>query len=163
MNCFEARNLFVAFWQKSLSDECLAQLTSHLGGCHACDRSFRAFALTAPVLYSARVPDWSWEQVRPASLATNKSSPSQVHSPEEDYGTSWTLNRFLPAFLLAAAAALVIYLAAPSPMTFEDAIAADSVDPNGASYSSVDSFLGQELVAQNATARDATVQNLADE
>jgi hypothetical protein len=57
MNCFEARNDFPALWRKSLAEGRRAALIEHLGGCPRCDREFRAFALTAPVLYGGVEPD----------------------------------------------------------------------------------------------------------
>jgi len=56
MNCFEARQDFPAFWRRSLESERRAELMAHLKGCAKCDRAFRVFALTAPVLYSDAEP-----------------------------------------------------------------------------------------------------------
>lgn len=52
MNCFEARQDFVGFWQQALEGERRRELLAHLKGCSKCDRAFRAFALTAPMLHS---------------------------------------------------------------------------------------------------------------
>jgi len=52
MNCFEARQDFVGFWQQALEGERRRELLAHLKGCTKCDRAFRAFALTAPMLHS---------------------------------------------------------------------------------------------------------------
>jgi hypothetical protein len=51
MNCFEARQDFVGFWQSVLDGERRRELLTHLKGCAKCDRAFRAFALTAPMLH----------------------------------------------------------------------------------------------------------------
>ena len=51
MNCFEARRDFVGFWQSALEGERRRELLAHLKGCLKCDRAFRAFALTAPMLH----------------------------------------------------------------------------------------------------------------
>jgi hypothetical protein len=56
MNCFEARNGFVAFWRKTLAPQDRAALATHLKQCAGCDRAFRTFALTAGPLYSEVVP-----------------------------------------------------------------------------------------------------------
>ncbi|MDO8432942.1 MAG: hypothetical protein Q7S58_11095 [Candidatus Binatus sp.] len=56
MNCFETRNEFPALWRKTASAERRAELLAHLAGCAKCDRAFRAFALTAPVLHSDSEP-----------------------------------------------------------------------------------------------------------
>ncbi len=53
MNCFEARQDFVGFWQGALDGERRRELLGHLKGCAKCDRAFRAFALTAPMLHAA--------------------------------------------------------------------------------------------------------------
>lgn len=52
MNCFEARQDFVSFWRSMLDGERRRALLAHLKGCSKCDRAFRAFALTAPMLHS---------------------------------------------------------------------------------------------------------------
>ena len=52
MNCFDARQDFVGFWQRSLEGERRRELLAHLKGCSKCDRAFRAFVLTAPMLHS---------------------------------------------------------------------------------------------------------------
>lgn len=52
MNCFEARQDFVGFWRGALDGERRRALLAHLNGCSKCDRAFRAFALTAPMLHS---------------------------------------------------------------------------------------------------------------
>jgi hypothetical protein len=54
MNCFEARQYFVGFWQGALDVERRRELLGHLKGCAKCDRAFRAFALTAPMLHAGR-------------------------------------------------------------------------------------------------------------
>ncbi len=52
MNCFEARQDFVGFWQRALEGERRRELLAHLKRCSKCDRAFRAFALAAPMLHS---------------------------------------------------------------------------------------------------------------
>jgi hypothetical protein len=152
MNCFEARNDFVAFWQKTLARDCRAQLLAHLGECAGCDRSFRIFALTAPVLYSASEPESKSEQAQRIGAAGFESRSVR---PVAEYRTrTRRVNRLLPAFVMAAAAVVAVYLAAPSQITFEDAIAADNSNAEVASYPSTDSFLGQELIARDTSATD---------
>jgi len=158
MNCFEARNDFVAFWQKTLADQHRAQLLAHLRGCATCDRSFRTFALTAPVLYSATEPDWSSGPSRPIGLDAGRFDLSTAPTIGEDQPIVRTLDRALLGFVMAAAAAIALYFAAPPRMTFEDAIAADTSNVEIASYPSTDSLFGQELVA-----RDSTAPDLSDE
>jgi predicted anti-sigma-YlaC factor YlaD len=146
MNCFDARSLFVAFWRKALTDERRAQLLAHLRGCPACDHSFRIFALTAPLLYSAAEPDGN---LAPEQPKRREASGSKLSSVDSRSG-SQTFNRVLPAFIMAAAAVIALYFAVPPRMTFEDAVAAsDNSNADVASYPATDSFLGQELTAQN--------------
>lgn len=52
MNCFETRQDFVGFWCGALDGERRLELLAHLKGCSKCDRAFRAFALTAPMLHA---------------------------------------------------------------------------------------------------------------
>jgi hypothetical protein len=52
MNCFEARQDFVGFWRSALEGERRRELLAHLKGCSKCDRAFRAFALSAPMVHS---------------------------------------------------------------------------------------------------------------
>src|SRR5690349_8984757 len=103
MNCFEARNDFVAFWQKTLVGERRAQLLLHLRGCTACDRSFRSFALTAPVLYSASEPEWE-AQAAPPTINARRLDRSSTQPLIESRLAVRTINRVVPAFLMAAAA-----------------------------------------------------------
>jgi len=154
MNCFEARSEFIAFWQKTLAKEHRAQLLTHLRGCATCDRSFRTFALTAPVLYSATEPEWSSGAARPIGLDTGGFDLSSVPSRAERRSNAQRLNRFLPAFVMAAAAAIALYFAAPPHMTFEDAIASENSNNEVASYPSTDSLFGQELMTQGTTVPD---------
>jgi hypothetical protein len=158
MNCFEARNGFIPFWQKRLADKRQAQLLTHLHGCASCDRSFRIFALTAPVLYSAAEPDGNCASAQPSGQSTGRYDLQEAASIAGDWPVVRMLNRALPAFLMAGAAAIALYFAAPPQMTFEDAIAADNSNAEAASYPATDSFFGQELMAQGSTAPE-----LADE
>jgi hypothetical protein len=154
MTCFEAKNYFVAFWQKTLADEFREQLLLHLGQCTTCDGSFRAFALTAPVLYSASEPEWSAGSPQPLHLSVRESNASRNLSNTRRQSVILTLNRVLPAFVMAAAAVIVLYLATPARMTFEDAIAADNSSNEAAMYPPTD-FFGQELMAQGSTDSDS--------
>jgi len=147
MNCFEARNDFVAFWQKTLSIERLKALLTHLRRCGTCDHAFRIFALTAPILYSAIEPDGNLGLARPIGA-------SGFDLSSERRPIVGRLTRVWPIFAMAAAAAITLYFAASPRMTFEDEIGADQSNVELASYPSADSVFGQELMAQGTTATD---------
>ena len=152
MNCFAARNDFVAYWQKTLTGEHRTALLAHLSGCSTCDRAFRSFALTAPVLYSTNQPDASSQTTRPSHLGgTGLSSIAPLGVARSSIAR---LNNLLPVFAMAAAAAIVLYFAVPPHMTFEDAIAASNSTTELASYPPIDSVFGRELMAQGATTPD---------
>jgi hypothetical protein len=154
MNCFEARSDFVAFWQKTLTHERRAQLLMHLRECVTCDRSFRTFALTAPVLYSATEPYSSSGAAWQIGLNVKRFDRPGAPSSVGGRSNARTLSRLLPAFVMAAAAMIALYFAVPPHMTFEDAIATDNSNIEVTSYPSTDSFFGQELMTQDTTAPD---------
>jgi hypothetical protein len=52
MNCFQARQEFVGFWRGESDAERRRALLAHLAQCARCDKAFRAFALTAPMLHA---------------------------------------------------------------------------------------------------------------
>lgn len=52
MNCFNARKEFRSFWCKILPPGQRQEFIEHLKDCAPCDRAFRLFALSAPVLHS---------------------------------------------------------------------------------------------------------------
>jgi len=154
MNCFEVRNDFVAFWQKTLAGDRRAQLLTHLRQCAACDRSFRSFALAAPVLYSAAEPEWNSGPTGSTALSAGAFELPSAPSIVKYRPAVPKLNGVLPAFVMAAAAAIALYFAAPPPMTFEDAIAADNSNAEVVSFPSTDSFFGQESMAQSTMSSD---------
>jgi hypothetical protein len=81
MNCFEARQDFVRFWQSALDGERRRDLLAHLKGCSKCDRAFRAFALTAPMLHSGSAAA-AGSAVRSASEGRSDAMPEEF-SPQE--------------------------------------------------------------------------------
>jgi anti-sigma factor RsiW len=154
MNCFETRNDFVALWQNAITPERRIQLLAHLRECPSCDHSFRVFTLTAPVLYSAIEPPPSSQATGPAAMY-----PGRTHHPGEAPAPAnrliaRTISRAAAMFVMAAAAAVALYFAAPPHMTFEDAIGADNSNVELASYPSTDSFFGRELLAQDTSSQD---------
>jgi hypothetical protein len=154
MNCFEAKNDFIALWQKKLGHQRRSQLLAHLRGCATCDRSFRIFALTAPVLYSAAEPDWAAGAKQPSVRNIGELNLAGTPAKVRIWPSVRRLNRILAAFVMAAAAAIALYFTAPPRTTFEDAIAADNSNAEVASYRATDNFFGQTFMIQNTMGED---------
>jgi hypothetical protein len=57
MNCLEARKEFPYYWRRVMPAEARISLVEHLGNCPQCDRAFRTFALSAPVVHSVVAAD----------------------------------------------------------------------------------------------------------
>jgi hypothetical protein len=154
MNCFEAKNDFIALWQKKLGHQRRSQLLAHLHGCATCDRSFRIFALTAPVLYSAAEPDWAADTKHSSGPDMDEFNLVSRPAKTRDWPSVRRLNRMLAAFVMAAAAAIALYFTTPQHTTFEDAIAADNSNAEVASYRATDNLFGQTLMIQNTMGSD---------
>lgn len=99
MNCFEARKEFPAFWRRTLAPIERARLTDHLAGCPQCDRSFRTFALSAPLLHSEGVPGTDAAAIRPP---LNLVRPRRFVDGEPDGRRGWR-----PVWQAVAAASLL--------------------------------------------------------
>jgi hypothetical protein len=161
MNCFEARNDFVAFWQRTLLPDRQVELLAHLRECSSCDHSFRVFALTAPLLYSRVEParGQASDDVSanlPANRIATPLRAGELSGPPANkrHLIVRVMSRAIAASMLAAAAAIALYFAAPPRMTFEDAIGSDYSNLEPASYPSVDSFFGKALVAEDTANQD---------
>lgn len=128
MNCFEARNSFASFWRKALDSESRETLLVHLKQCAGCDRAFRVFALTAPLLYSTAVPaqrataaEWR-EPSRVAGPSRRRVyTPGGANSRHDSGRPRW---RALAAMLaMIAAAGFAAYLSAAEPReTLDEAL-----------------------------------------
>jgi hypothetical protein len=142
MNCFKARNDFVSLWRQTLNPQRRLALLSHLRDCPGCNRSFRAFALTAPVLYSASEPESGAGLGKSANDGHSELSGtwSFTHFPAPVSG----LGRLLPPLVMTAAALIAVYFAVSSRITFEDAIASDNANAELTSYAGVESLFVQE-------------------
>lgn len=149
MNCLQTRKNFPAFWQNTIAPSQRLDFLDHLARCPACDRSFRLFALTAPVLYGDYLPRWR-DRMQSLVEAT----------PPSQFSTRYRMNRWWAAGLAAtmgAAAALALYLVQPPRVTLEDAfqdVITDS-DPNlqRASFNAPDNLFGFQD-SDSATAPD---------
>ena len=125
INCFEARQEFPAFWRQDLSAERRSALVKHLAGCQKCDRAFRNFAVSAPVLHSLTEPE--------RRLPADRSGPRGAQSRRSP-GVS--RSEFQPrramamsaAAMVLIAASLAAYFSATTPVdTLSDELTADPV------------------------------------
>jgi hypothetical protein len=173
MNCFETRREFVSFWRGALDGERRQNLLSHLKGCPKCDRAFRAFALTAPMLHPRG------EAAAAIVHATSDRAPQNIDRPIDMNGARrvdaqraaeilhrasvYRLAQRRPmhqwreaaaAFSAVAAAVLVIYfsLAAP-PMSFDDVLTPPDSVSETVPQSGPD-FLGQQMPSMPAVSSD---------
>jgi hypothetical protein len=179
MNCFEARQDFVGFWQSALEGERRRELLAHLKGCSKCDRAFRAFALTAPMLHSG-----GGAKAEPAIGAASHDAPqgmrqgaAQLDFPIDmnglrsaDAHRAAEILRRASVYRLAdrrssrqwreaaaglsavAAAVLLLYFSmATPPQSFDDALAS-SVSETTAQPDT--DFLGQQIPSLPAVSSD---------
>jgi hypothetical protein len=177
MNCFEARQDFVGFWQQALEGERRRELLAHLKGCSKCDRAFRAFALTAPMLHSGGAA-----AARPSINAAPHDLPQT--KPQVDFSIDMNglrsadaqraaeIVRRASVYRLAdrrpsrhwrevaaglsavAAAVLLAYFSVAAPsQTFDDALAnSDSISETTAQPDT--DFLGQQIPTIPAVSSD---------
>jgi len=113
MNCFEARQGFSSFWRRMLDIEQRGLLVAHLRQCARCDRAFRVFALSAPVLHSdsgprnaLAEPDW-----RDRRLAGGVDT-----APSAGFSRVRQWFPICATFAIFAASALAAYLAVTAPV-----------------------------------------------
>jgi hypothetical protein len=166
MNCFEARKEFASFWRRMLTPEERTAFLAHVGRCARCDRAFRVFALTAPVLHGDSASSEPIG-VAQASVATHESSPFAPREPVPAFRrgapavtpvvprasrTVWA------AAALAAAAVFAVYVAAATPgQTFEDAITGE--DPVGdLSTATPESAVFDAVLDQDTLTQDPSTQ-----
>ena len=168
MNCFEARQDFVGFWQGTLGDERRGNLLAHLKGCPKCDRAFRAFALTAPILHAGSGA--TAESARGATPTGSGLDFSRLELPGNIEGTrradadraaeilrrasvhrfadrrpSHRLRDAAAGFSAMAAAALLLYFSLATPsQSFDDLMAPSGSISETAAQSDTD-FLGQQM------------------
>lgn len=121
MNCIEARNLFEAFWRRTLAADRRLAVVEHLKSCAGCDRSFRALALSAPALW---MEPGELRAAEPARRAAGRAA---------GYTINWAgarprfwLGGALAASMLVAAG-LAAYLAVRTPVESFDEIASPDV------------------------------------
>jgi hypothetical protein len=109
MDCLEARRDFGRFWRKTLEVNQRAAFLSHLRVCSRCDRSFRIFALTAPILIDDR------HQVRSSRLGRTLEGRRVTSSVQRGDCYSKPKRRHAAGIMSAvAAAALLLYVFGPA-------------------------------------------------
>jgi hypothetical protein len=182
MNCFEARQDFVSFWRGALAGERRSDLLAHLKGCAKCDRAFRTFTLTAPMLHSggaAATEPTSGAPHRAPYAAPQVSRSAAINAPIDLSGVrsanadraaeilrrasvyQFAERRSSRAWRDAAAglsavvaAVLLIYfsMAVPS-QSFDDLLANPDSISETAAQSDTD-FLGQQIPSMPAVSTD---------
>ena len=108
MNCFEARQEFSAIWRNRATPERRAEILAHLKSCAKCDRAFRLFALSAPVLHSESEP--------PAARASARQPFSPGDRPRRFASVSRETES--PRRWIAMSAAAAIFVMASSAAFF---------------------------------------------
>jgi hypothetical protein len=134
MNCFEARMDFAVFWRRAMPLAERARLVEHLAACTQCDRSFRVFALSAPVVYSEAEPGGTattvrsaLNLVRPRRFATARPSTFARPRPE----SSWRTAAVAAVLLMIGGFAAWSSTRAPAE-NFAESVVADSPDVEAA-------------------------------
>jgi hypothetical protein len=124
MNCFEARQDFAPFWRDALDDARRAELSAHLKDCAKCERAFRTFALTAPVLHS---------EAEPASRRTAVRVGAPAHRLGVAVRAGTQPRRWMAMcamVTLFVSAGLAAYLSVTAPLeTLTDALSSDAQEP----------------------------------
>jgi putative zinc finger protein len=168
MNCFEARKEFPSFWRRMLTPEERTAFLAHVGRCARCDRAFRVFALTAPVLHGdseSREP----LRVEQPSVATYESSSYARREPViiSRRGATVARSAIMPrasrtvwaAAALAAAALFAVYVAAATPgQTLEDAILGEDPVADLSTAASDSGAFGDAVLDQDTLTQDPLTQ-----
>lgn len=152
MNCFEARKEFGAFWRRTLAPEARAAFSSHLGSCAKCDRSFRIFALSAPVLYSEREPE---PRARPAGTARMAIRPLTARRmPSRSSGTPPWRAVAAAAILLIVSGATAAWTIIPAHQDMMEAIAGDDPSVEPVSYTPDASIFSQDVIGSDPSLQE---------
>lgn len=159
MNCFEARQEFVTFWRRMMPQERRADFSAHLHACPHCDRSFRVFALSAPVLHSDAEPE---PGVSPARMSGLHSVAAPAFGRDLSAGTRVVARPWRAmgvAFAMTAAAGLALFVAVGSPREgFEDAIAGEDPNVELTVYTPAANLLGQDILPEANNSQEPLLQ-----
>ncbi|HTT76319.1 MAG TPA: hypothetical protein VMF50_10120 [Candidatus Binataceae bacterium] len=155
MNCFEARKEFGAFWRRTLEPEARAAFNRHLSVCDKCDRSFRAFALTAPVLHSECEPEPHAGISGGVRLAVRPLAA--YRGPKRTVGIpAWRAVAAAAILLLVsgAAAGMAAWTAVPAPQNVMEAIAGDDPAVEPVSYTPAVSIFSQDVIGSDPSLQE---------
>ena len=141
---------------------------AHVGRCARCDRAFRVFALTAPVLHSDSASSEPLPAVQ-ASVAVHEPSPFSRREPAitSRRGTVVARAAVAPhasrtvwaAAALAAAALLAVYVAAAPPaQTFDDAITGEDSVGSLSTATPESAAFGDAVLDQDTLTEDPLMQ-----
>jgi hypothetical protein len=160
MNCFEARKEFGAFWRRTLEPEARAAFNRHLSGCAKCDRSFRVFALSAPVLQSDREPE---PRARPAGTVRTAVRPFAAYRKPSGNGETpaWRMMAAAAILLMASGslAGVAAWTGNPTRQNVMEAIAGDDPAVEPVSYTSA-SIFGQDILGSDSSLQEPLAPDL---
>lgn len=148
MNCFEARKEFAAFWRRTMPLAARVRLVEHLTTCARCDRAFRVFALSAPVVHLESRPE--------AATAVPRPPLSLMHPRRLANTRAETFARRVPQQPWRVAAAAVVLLmiggfSAWSSIQWRGRNFADSLVGNTVEVEPVDYSFDNNAAAIDAT------------
>ena len=152
MNCFEARKEFGAFWCRTLTPEMRVAFSAHLGRCAKCDRSFRTFALSAPVLHSEREPE---PRPRPAGTARSAVRPLAARRvPSQRNGMAPWRAMAAAAILLIISGTAAWRAVAPASQDVMEAIAGDDPAVEPVSYTPDAGIFSQDVIGTDPSVQE---------
>jgi hypothetical protein len=127
MSCLEARKEFPRYWRRAMSEAARLRLVEHLRDCPRCDRAFRTFALSAPVIHSTIAADVLDSVPRaPLDLVRRRRSIISRGEPRQ----TWRTAALAAALLVAAGLTAWSSAQSPTPNFVESVVGESSeVDP----------------------------------
>jgi hypothetical protein len=157
MNCLEARKEFPAFWRRTMPLVARANLIEHLRDCADCDRSFRSFALTAPVVHSEIASDAASSAerpplnlVRPRRFAASRLERTERRLPERPWKIA------AAAALLLMTGVVTAWSSARWPtQNFTESVAGDSSEIDSTSNSTDSTGLSPDTLAPESALFEA--------
>ena len=159
MNCFEARQEFVPFWRRMMPPDRRADFSAHLRECPHCDRSFRVFALGAPVLHSDAEPEPGASPARVSGLHSVAASAFASGRPPGTRVVARPWRAMAVALAMTAAAGLALFVAVGSPRDgFEEAIVGEDPNVELTVYTPAGNLLGQDVLPEANNLQEPLLQ-----